>query len=74
MSSPKASRPGTRHPVAPQRDAEAQDLLGRVGVAGRVLGVAAQIRLLGVQPRKPADLSGPVRCGAIWRAESGGIK
>ena len=48
--------PETRHPVAPQRDAETQDPRGPVWIAGRVLGSAPQVRLLGVQPGEPPAL------------------
>jgi hypothetical protein len=51
--------PVPRHPVAPQRDAQAQDLRGPLRVAGRVPGGAPQVRLLGVQPPEPAALAGP---------------
>ena len=60
--------PETRHPVAPERDAEPQDPRGPLGVAGRVPGSAPQVRLLGVQPREPPAL---VRPGQVRRRRLG---
>ena len=55
--------PVARQPVAPQGDAEAQDPRGPARVAERVPRRAAQVRLIGVQPRKPFALVGSGQMG-----------
>ena len=49
----------TREPVAAEGDAEAQDPSGPVRVAGGMLGGAAQVRMVGVEPRVPVALVRP---------------
>ena len=63
--------PGARHPIAPERSTEAKDLRGPIRVAGRMLGSAPQIRLLGVQAGEPPAL---VRPGQVRSRRLGGIQ
>jgi hypothetical protein len=67
--------PVTRAPVPPQRDGEPQDPRSAVYLAGGVLGGAAQVCVISLQPVIPAALlgaeqmpGGPFGDGQVMRA------